>query len=92
MAPNGYYVEGNTIYDAMDKPHLFHGVARPSLEWSPTGEKVSLSDFMLMKSWGATVTRLALNQDFWLAGAAKHDAGYQATAARLRVAASVFGA
>src|SRR5689334_4687889 len=38
MAPNGYYVMGNTIYDTNHQAHLFHGVARPSLEWNPVGE------------------------------------------------------
>src|SRR4051812_31282777 len=76
MAPNGYYVEGNSIYDANGKAHLLHGVARPSLEWSTMGEHVSLADFQAMKGWGARVARLALNQDFWLPNAAKHDGAY----------------
>lgn len=76
IAPNGYYVQGNTIYDASGKSHVFHGAARPSMEWSPTGEHIGTADFQLMKSWGARVVRFALNQDFWLAGAAKHNGGY----------------
>ncbi len=78
MAPNGYYVAGNTIYDASDKPHRIHGIARPSYEWSPAGEHIGLSDLQLMKSWGANVVRFALNQDFWLPSAAKHDGAYKA--------------
>lgn len=77
IAPNGYSVNGNTVFDQNGNKHVFHGVARPSMEWNPKGEMISKSDFQLMKSWGANVTRLALNQDFWLPGAAKHDAGYQ---------------
>lgn len=77
MAPNGYYVQGNTVYDASNKAHLFHGVARPSLEWNPVGEHISLADFQAMKGWKANVVRLAINQDFWLQGAAKYSAGYQ---------------
>ena len=46
-APNGYHVVGNLICDSSDEPHLFHGVARPSLEWSATGQDISLSDFQL---------------------------------------------
>src|SRR5438128_10796125 len=38
-APDGYAVSGNTIYDSSGQPPLFHGVDRPSLEWSPLGEQ-----------------------------------------------------
>jgi len=76
IAPNGYYVQGNTIYTASNAPHVFHGAARPSMEWSATGEHIGTADFQIMKSWGARVVRLALNQDFWLAGASKHNGAY----------------
>lgn len=76
IAPNGYYVMGNTIYDAANQAHVFHGMARPSMEWSATGEHIGTADFQIMKSWGARVVRIAMNQDFWLSGAAKHNAGY----------------
>lgn len=78
-APNGYYVAGKAIYDGNGAPHAFHGAARPSLEWSTTGDHISAQDFTLMASWKANVVRIALNQDFWLSGAAKHDPGYPAT-------------
>jgi endoglucanase len=65
-SPGGYRVSGNTIYDASGSPHLFHGVARPSLEWSEHGESLSPSDYQNMASWGANVARIALNQTFWL--------------------------
>jgi hypothetical protein len=78
LAPNGYYVLGNTIYDASNQPHVLHGMARPSMEWSATGEHVGSADFQIMKSWGARIVRIALNQDFWLAGAAKHSGAYAA--------------
>lgn len=77
IAPNGYLVKGNGVFDQNGNKHHFHGVARPSMEWNPKGEMISKSDFQLMKGWGANVARLSLNQDFWLPGAAKHDAGYQ---------------
>ena len=76
IAPNGYYVQGNTIYDAANAPHLLHGMARPSMEWSATGEHVGTADYQIMKSWGARLVRIALNQDFWLPGAAKHNGAY----------------
>ncbi|MEP7120882.1 MAG: cellulase family glycosylhydrolase [Byssovorax sp.] len=76
LAPNGYYVLGNTIYDASNQAHVLHGMARPSMEWSATGEHVGSADFQIMKSWGARIVRIALNQDFWLASAAKHNGAY----------------
>ena len=65
MAPNGFYVKGNTIYDANGNPKIFRGVVRPSYEWSTTGDHISLSDFQLMKGWGANVIRLPVNQLSW---------------------------
>jgi hypothetical protein len=81
MAPNGYYVVGPTIYDSNNQPHLFHGVDRPSLEWDPegegeTGEGIPASDFAAMKTWGANVVRISLNQDFWIQGAALYSSSY----------------
>ncbi len=79
-APNGYHVVGNLICDASNNPHLFHGVARPSLEWSDTGEHISASDFQLMHdSWNANVVRVAMNENFWLSD----QNGYQATIANV---------
>jgi len=76
VAPGGYYVNGNTICTADGRAHQLHGVDRPSLEWSSTGELLSLADFRLMASWNANVVRIALNQDFWLAASPLHDPGY----------------
>src|SRR5580704_2391811 len=84
-APNGYTVRGPTIYDSTGAPHLFHGVDRPSLEWSTTGQwnggnLIPASDFALMASaWKANVVRISLNQDFWLSGAKLYNSSYQAT-------------
>src|SRR5206468_855850 len=55
MVPGGYYVNGNTICTADGRPHLFHGLDRPSLEWTANGEKFSAADFALMASWKANV-------------------------------------
>jgi endoglucanase len=74
LSPNGYYVSGNTIYAHDGTPHLFHGLDRPSLEWSEQGENLYASDYQLMAGWGANVVRIALNQGFWL-----RTAGYPAT-------------
>jgi endoglucanase len=73
-----YTVMGPTIYDAAHRPHFFHGVDRPSLEWSPTGEQLSPQDYKNMAGWKANVVRIALNQDFWLSDAPASDAGYAA--------------
>lgn len=74
----GYYVQGNRILDSNGNVHVFRGLARPSHEWTPKGENVSLADFQKIASWGANVTRLSLNQGFWLPGHAKYDGQYQA--------------
>jgi hypothetical protein len=66
VAPHGYYVSGNTLCTADGRPHLLHGVDRPSLEWNANGEHIVPEDFQLMASWHANVVRVALNQDFWL--------------------------
>lgn len=76
IAPGGYYVNGNTVCTAAGRPHLFHGVDRPSMEWTSTGENLSAADFQLMASWKANVVRIALNQDFWLSGSGFYDPNY----------------
>jgi hypothetical protein len=78
VAPGGYYVNGNSVCTADGQLHLFHGVARPSMEWSAQGEMLSAADFMAMASWKANVVRIALNQDFWLSQSPLHSAGYPA--------------
>jgi endoglucanase len=76
VAAAGYYVNGNTVCTAAGRPHLFHGVDRPSLEWLSTGDGLSLADFELMRGWNANVVRIALNQDFWLQGSSLYDPEY----------------
>jgi endoglucanase len=77
IAPDGYYVEGNKIYDGNDQVHVFRGVDRPSLEWNPDGEGISSADIDLIASWNANVVRFAINQGFWLEGSVVYDAGYR---------------
>lgn len=79
IAPGGYYVNGAQVCTADGQPHLFHGVDRPSLEWSPVGESISAADFQQMASWHANTVRIATNQDFWLSGAALYDPDYRST-------------
>ena len=78
-APGGYYVVGNTVCTVDGHAHLFHGVDRPSLEWQPGGDHLSLADFQLMAGWKANTVRIALNQDFWLEGSQYYDASYAST-------------
>jgi aryl-phospho-beta-D-glucosidase BglC (GH1 family) len=78
IAPGGYYVNGNTVCTASGQPHLFHGVDRPSMEWTPFGEKISAADFQLMATWKPNVVRIALNQDFWLSSSPIFNSGYKA--------------
>lgn len=79
IAPGGYYTQGNQVFDDKGQPHLFRGVARPSLEWSVAGEHLNANDYVLMKQWGANVVRIAMNQDFWLPNAALHNLLYTST-------------
>jgi endoglucanase len=76
---HGYSVSGNKILDPNGKAVLLKGMCRPSFEWNPNGEYASLEDYQLMKDWGSNVVRLALNQNFWLPGAATYNANYQST-------------
>lgn len=61
----GYRVEGNRIIDSAGNTHLFRGINRPSLEWSATGENLSVDDFRRMRDWNANVVRLPMNQKYW---------------------------
>jgi endoglucanase len=65
-AAGNYTVTGPTIFDATGKPHIFRGVARPSLEWTSSGVQLAEGDYQVMAMWGANVVRIPLNQDFWL--------------------------
>jgi endoglucanase len=77
VAPGGYYVQGSTIYHASGRPHHFHGLDRPSLEWNWSGDRLSPDDYRLMATWNANVVRLSLNQGFWLAGSSVYAPGYE---------------
>jgi hypothetical protein len=78
IAPGGYYTSKATVCTSAGAAHLFHGVDRPSLEWSAMGVMFSADDFRKMAGWNANIVRIALNQDFWLSGAALHDPNYPA--------------
>lgn len=80
-APQGYSIIGNRIYDpATCQPMLFHGVTRPSLQWTPGGDlrfaQVG-TDWANIKAWGANVVRLPITQTFWMPGTRQHDPQYK---------------
>lgn len=75
-ATGPFHVVGNRIENGAGQPFFVHGVDRPSLEWSCSGQAVSgapgipASDFSTMhSSWHANAVRISLNQDFWLSSA-----------------------
>lgn len=82
--PRGYATVRNQIIGPDGRPFLVHGVDRPSLEWSATGDHISAQDFRRMAAWGANTVRIALNQDFWLSTSCAYDPDYPG-----RVAAAV---
>lgn len=72
-----FTVVGNRVLGPDGRPFLVHGVARPSLEWSCTGQGldgsdgIPASDFVTMRQdWGANTVRLALSEQLWLSSAA----------------------
>ncbi|HLK37861.1 MAG TPA: cellulase family glycosylhydrolase [Polyangiaceae bacterium] len=75
-APGGYSVRGAVVYDSSGNAHRFHGVDRPSLEWSSGGDHLAASDYMRMATWKADVVRIALNQDFWLSDSPTFSSSY----------------
>jgi endoglucanase len=79
IVPGGYYVNGNTVCTAAGQAHQFHGVDRPSLEFSVVGQDLSAADFQLMATWKANAVRIALNQDFWLPASPEYNANYAST-------------
>jgi len=102
--PGGLHVVGNVIQTASGQSFFLHGVDRPSLEWSCSGQAVSgqsgipASDFTTMaQKWGANTVRLALNQDYWLSSTGSKVAsgsrcpGYETTVKNAVAAAEAAG-
>jgi hypothetical protein len=59
-------VKEDKIINRRGESVILKGVARPSLEWNPQGQYLSVEDIDRMKRWGANVIRLDLNQNYWL--------------------------
>lgn len=62
-------VSGDHIVNNEGKTIILKGVVRPSLEWNEQGQYLSAQDIKNMRTWGANVVRLDLNQNYWLASA-----------------------
>jgi endoglucanase len=89
-SPNRYAIVGNRIETSAGKQVILHGVNRPSLEWSCTGETVTgsaagipASDFTTMVNrWNANSVRIDLDQDMLLKGSSQYCRDYEATVER----------
>ena len=87
---NRYAIVGDRIETAAGKQVILHGVNRPSLEWSCTGETVTgsaagipASDFTTMVNrWNANSVRIDLDQDMILKGSSQYCRAYKATVER----------
>lgn len=58
-------VNGANIVDNKGEKIILKGLVRPSLEWNAQGENLSEPDLKNIKSWGANVIRIDLNQNYW---------------------------
>jgi hypothetical protein len=71
-APNGFSVMGNRIYDpGTCKPVLFHGAARPALQWWYNADDQwaqFAQQASLLKSWGANLIRIPVSETYWTPG------------------------
>lgn len=80
-APNGYSIIGNKIYDPSTcAPIVFHGAARPSLQWWYAGDEHFANigtELAQMKSWGFNLLRLPTAQSWWVPGTRLYDPGYK---------------
>lgn len=68
-----YRVDGNRIVDPQGRVFVPHGLARPSLEWSCSGESldgmpgIPTAEFERMRdAWAANTVRIGLNEAHWM--------------------------
>jgi hypothetical protein len=66
---------GANIVDDEGNIIILKGVVRPSLEWNPQGQRLSVSDIQKMHAWGANTIRLDLNQNYWFQSGPVTEAG-----------------
>ncbi|MDB4885323.1 MAG: Endoglucanase precursor [Gemmatimonadetes bacterium] len=71
-APNGFSIIGKTIYDpGTCKPVLFHGAARPALQWWYNADDQwaqFAQQATMLKAWGANVIRIPVSETYWTTG------------------------
>ncbi len=67
MAPSNFtlHTDGNKLLGQDGNSIWIKGFARPSLEWSSTGQYLSVTDIENMKAFGANAIRLDLNASYW---------------------------
>lgn len=78
-ASDTYTTQGNKILKN-GTAVILKGLARPSLEWDPSGFGITREDIQRMKVWGPkiNVVRYSLNQGFWLKGHENYNPLYEA--------------
>jgi endoglucanase len=97
VAPNGFATVGNQIIDAATcTPFRFVGVSRPSLAFTPGGDRLgsdtaAAADFARIRAWKANTVRIELAQYFWLNTSRYYDPGYVARVDRAVAAARSAG-
>lgn len=70
-----FSVIGDHIVNDKGAEILLKGMVRPSLEWNPQGQFLSVQDIQNIKNWGSNVIRLDLNQNYWFASGPVTQAG-----------------
>lgn len=72
-----YTTIGNKILNPSGGQVTPRGVNRDGFQFKPTGNYwISDNDFQVMYSWGATMIRLPLNQQYWLSTSCQYDPTY----------------
>jgi hypothetical protein len=72
------HTSGNRILDANGAPVVLRGVNFFGLEAGSSPTFLAQTDAVQAKQWGATMVRIALGQQLWLAGSCDYDPKYQA--------------
>ena len=73
--PHCIYGNGDAIRNNIGAKLLLKGIVRPSLEWNPQGQFLSVQDIENIRNWGSNVIRLDLNQNYWLSSGPVNENG-----------------
>ncbi len=65
-------VKGNRLVDQNDNEVWLQGLAIPSLEWNPRGERIKESFIKAITDWKVNCIRLPVKSGFWFGEGAKH--------------------